>query len=282
MMSKCSKFKSDYFKIYHLTFDEESILHFVLRGSYLKKDNGIGGQKGGMFFWTNHQGVNFWLNRLLSCEKASLESGIVQVKRVPSKVYIMEFLIPQKNFSSACWQIDPALSGKYFIPLIAKYCYKLYKKRLMSDKEISLYLNCPLGHDKKYLKKITGLMLSKGNIKLKTDNPDELMALKTLSNYSSSYAGVIQRLHDFLYLKSKGYMLEYNSLLKHMLSKREVCSIKYCGVENLKPVSIEVWDTRTRGVILGSTDLQTFVQNVKTTRSLKTNSSDKTKREREN
>lgn len=261
MVDTSAPLKNENVKIYHITFDEAGVVNFALKGSQCKKDNGIGGQKGGLFFWTNYNGVNFWLNRLISSEKEAVESGIFVAKKVPPQVYVLEFEVPKKMLSVSDWQIDAALSGKLLIPLISKYYYKLYKKKLMTDNEASLYLNCPLVHDKKYSKKITGLMISQSNMGLKSDN--NVMSFKTLTNYSNCYSGIIQRLHDFLYLKSKRYVKEYNQLLKNLLKQNSVCSIKYCGKNNLKPVAFEMWDSKTSVVILKSTDVNSFIQKVK-------------------
>ncbi|MBR4927336.1 MAG: hypothetical protein IKY98_03310 [Alphaproteobacteria bacterium] len=230
-------------KLYHLTFEEESAKYLALNGSDYKATNGTGGQKGGMFFWNTHKGITFWLKRFVSCEKAAEKNEFFNAKKLPEKSYILEFHIPKKDIYYPEWQLDFALCSKKLISLISKHYYKLYKKRLLNGKEVSLYLNCPLVHDKKYSKKIIGLSLSNNNIEIKLEQGQ--ISFGTLRNYPANYSGIIQRLHDFLYLKSRAYALEYNLFLKKMLSTKSLMSIKYCGTKTLKPAAIEVWDTRS-------------------------------------
>ncbi len=248
--SKIIKDNEHFFKLYHLTFEEEGMVQLSLNGSSFKRVNGTGGQKGGMFFWANQKGVCFWLKRFIECEKRAYESGILSAKRVPEKVYVLEFRIPKKEVFYPDWQVDLALCGNELIPLISKYYYKLFKKQLLTEKEASLYLNCPLMHDKKYSKKITGLSLSKQNFNLTLDQGN--MSFLALKNNSAYFSGIIQRLHDFLYLKSKGYAKEYTYFLKKMMASKGLGSLKYCGTHHIKPVAVEVWDSQTQALLLRS------------------------------
>ena len=247
-------------KLYHLTFEEEGAKRLASHGSDYKTTNGTGGQKGGMFFWNTHEGVNFWLERFVTCEKEAYTSGIIIAKKVPEKSYILEFNIPKKEIYYPDWQLDFALCGKELIPLISKYYYKLYKKKFLTGKEVSLYLNCPLVHDKKYSKKITGLFLANKSMEIKFQ--EGKMSFDALKKNSAYYSGIVQRLHDFLYLKSKGYAIEYNLFLKKMLSKKSLAAIKYCGRKTLKPVAVEVWDTRTRAIVSRMENVDVFSKTI--------------------
>ena len=257
--SKLLKENEHFYKAYHMTFDEKSMIEFFLNGSSCKSTNGMGGQKGGVFFWVDPKGVSFWLNRFLMCEKNAEESGIFTAKKVPEKIYVLEFQVPKKDFHYPDWQLDFALCGKWLIPLISKYYYKLYKKKLLDNNEVSLYLNCPLAHDKKYSKKIKGMALKKNEVVLNLGNME--MSFSSLKMNSSYYSGILQRLHDFLYLKSKGYSEAYNHFMKKVFLKNTLGSVKYCGQNNLKPVAVEVWDSRSRAMISRSENMKLFMQN---------------------
>ncbi|MBO7244372.1 MAG: hypothetical protein J6V53_03720 [Alphaproteobacteria bacterium] len=249
-----------FYKAYHLTFDEKSIVEFAQNGSSIKQSNGTGGQKGGLFFWVDQEGVRFWLKRFLACEKQVMESGIGSAKKVPEKVYVLEFKIPKKDFYYPDWQVDFALCGRYLIPLISRYYYKLYKKQLLDEKEVSLYLNCPLVHDKKYSKKIKGMRIE--NKKLVLNFDQSIFSFSSLKNYSSYYSGVIQRLHGFLYLKSKGYAIAYTNFMKKMFCKNTLGAVKYCGPKNLKPLAVEVWDAKTGALLLRSENIKVFAEEI--------------------
>lgn len=245
--SSLLKDNEHYYKAYHMTFDEKSMKDFSEKGSCVKLTNGMGGQKGGVFFWINPKGVHYWLDRFLACEKQANETGIGSAKKVPEKIYVLEFRIPKKNFYYPDWQVDFALCGKYLIPLISKYYYKLYKKKLLDNNEVSLYLNCPLVHDKKYSKKIKGMIFKENGVVLSLENSE--MNFSVLKRNSAYYSGIFQRLHDFLYVKSKGYSEAYNHFMKKVFLKNTMGAVKYCGGESLKPVAIEVWDARTKAMI---------------------------------
>ena len=87
------------------------------------------------------------------------------------------------------------------------------------------------------------------------------MSFSSLKTNSSYYSGILQRLHDFLYLKSKGYSETYNHFMKKVFLKNTLGAVKYCGQKNLKPVAVEVWDSRTQSMIARSENIKAFMQN---------------------
>lgn len=236
--SKFLKENEHVIKGYHLSLDIENVVSICINGTNTHQENGMNGQKGGMFLWTHPSGVSMWLNRLIACEKSALENGIVSATPVPEKVYVLEFQIPKKDFRHPIWQADFALVGNYFIPLMTKHYYKLYKSNLLSEETVALYLRCPTEKSKRYFKNIQGLSLKNNTICLNMNSQE--MSLSQLKRNSAYYSGIIQRLHDYLYVKSLAYAQEYDVVLKKMLKRDVLSAVKYCGNTPLKPVSVEV------------------------------------------
>ncbi len=49
--------------------------------------------------------------------------------------------------------------------------------------------------------------------------------------------------------------------MKKVFLKNTLGAVKYCGQKNLKPVAVEVWDSRTRAMISRSENMKLFMQN---------------------
>jgi len=256
-------------KGYHLCLDRQNAVFLCQNGS-LPLNNGTGGQKGGIFLWNTPNAAVNWLSKLLYCEKQALENGF-KYTPVPEQVFVIEYQIPKKNFTYPIWQPDFGLNGSPFIPLILKHYYKLYKKELITQKEANFYLNCSFSNDRKRKKQIKGLVILNKNFYLEIENAGNI-PFSNLNKNSVSYSGTIQRLHDFLYLKSNNYKKEYLKLVKKLVTHNQIFAIKYCGKEPLKPVAVEILDSQLRAPIARMENIAVFVQEYKNTLNLKTSS----------
>ncbi len=243
-------------KGYHLCFNLKNALNICQNGTSLQ-DNGIGGQKGGLFLWHNFKGTAYWLKKYLACEKQAYLSGL-NYTPVPEHTYILEFHITKTDFRHPNWQPDFGLNGNIFIPLILKHLYKLHKKNLLTHKKAFFYLNCPQSKERTKKILISEIVLSDKNLHL--CSKDKTIDISNLKKNSVLYSGVIQHLHDFLYAKSHNYRKEFSHFLKKMYKKSALFAMKYCGKKPLKPVAIEIWDSKLLTPISRMENISVFMQ----------------------